>query len=69
VTFEPNIEFGPPRLAFVLHEFVDTPGKSFDVSSDGQRVYYVRRATPPGRMTIHVVQNWDQELKRLVPAN
>jgi class 3 adenylate cyclase len=68
ITFEPAIRLGPPRVAFVLDEFVDTWGISFDVSSDGQRLYYVRRSRPPLRTRIHVVQNWFAELKRLVPA-
>ena len=42
----------PPRLVFEADEFIDTPGKSFDVSSDGQRLYYVRRTTPPERQKI-----------------
>jgi serine/threonine-protein kinase len=69
VRFEPTIEFGPPRVVFVADEFVDTPGKSFDVSSDGERLYYVRRTAIPQRTKIHVVVNWFEELKRLVPTN
>ena len=68
VTFEPTISFGPPRLAFQADEFVDTPGRSFDVSSDGERLYYVRRTAPLARTKIHVVFNWFDELQRLVPS-
>ena len=68
VTRGPHIQFEPPRQVFIAEEFVDTPGKSFDVSSDGERLYYVRRMTPPHRTTIHVVQNWHEELRRLVPT-
>ncbi len=59
----PALEVGPPRVAFVAEEFVDTPGKSFDVSADGSRAYYVRRTSPPARTQIHVVQNWLSEVK------
>lgn len=69
VTLRPTIAFGAPRPAFVADEFVDTPGKSFDVSADGDRLYYVRRTSPPSRTRIHVVHDWFAELKRLVPAN
>jgi serine/threonine-protein kinase len=65
---DPTVAFGPPRVAFVADEFVDTPGHSFDVSSDGQRLYYVRRTMLPERSRIRVIQNWFEELKRLVPT-
>ena len=62
------MRFASPRLVFEAEEFIDTPGKSFDVSSDGQRLYYVRRTTPPERQKINIVQNWADELQRLVPT-
>ena len=47
------------------------PGRMYDVSPDGQRFLMVnqgsdRRTTPP---QIVVVENWFEELKRLVPTN
>jgi len=69
ITYEPAIAFGPPRVAFVAEEFIDTPGISFDVSSDGRRLYYVRRTMPPDRTRVRVVHNWFEELRRLVPVN
>jgi Tol biopolymer transport system component len=47
-------------------------GRSYDVSPDGQRFLFVKRgetdqaAVPT---TLIVVQNWTEELKRLVPVN
>ena len=48
------------------------PGRTFDVSADGQRFLMVKAggasdASAP--VTIVVVQNWHEELKRLVPRN
>ena len=48
------------------------PSRFYDVSPDGQRFLMVKdsagesKATPPIML---VVQNWFEELKRLVPAN
>ena len=69
VTLEPTPTFEPPVLTFVAEEFIDTGGRSFDVSYDGERLYYVTRTNPPDRTKIHIVQNWFEELKRLVPID
>ena len=48
-----------------------TPGRNYDVSPDGQRFLMMKEASadptaaPP---QIIVVQNWVEELKRLVPV-
>jgi Tol biopolymer transport system component len=49
-----------------------TPGRIYDVSSDGQRFLVLKAAsepsnTPPPQLV--VVQHFDEELKRLVPTN
>jgi len=62
------LKWEPPELAFET-EYVDTPGVSYDVSSDGRYQYVVKRAHPPDPTRLYVVQNWFEELKRLVPAN
>jgi serine/threonine protein kinase len=69
-TVRPGPEFSaePARLAFEVHDFLDTPGRSYDVSSDGQTLYVVKRAEPAIDDRIHVISNWTEELKRLVPA-
>ncbi len=38
-------KWDPPRLVFGT-EFIDTPGISYDVSRDGQRLLVVKRARP-----------------------
>ena len=55
-------------MVFETPDFVDTAGISFRVSSDGERLYYVRRSTPPVRDRIHIVENWFSELRELVGA-
>jgi hypothetical protein len=45
------------------------PGRNYDISSNGQRFLMIKPTvvedSPPP--TITVVQNWGEELKRLVP--
>jgi serine/threonine-protein kinase len=47
------------------------PGRTYDISPDGQRFLMIKQGSsdqaPPPQIVI--VQNWDQELKRLVPTN
>jgi len=61
-TLEPDFSWEPPRLAFET-DFVDTPGRSYDVSPDGQRLLVVKRVREPARTKLHVVHNWFEELK------
>jgi hypothetical protein len=45
--------------------------QTYDVSPDGQRFLMIKNADAEGKVSppqIIVVQNWDQELKRLVPT-
>ena len=68
ITLEPRLKISPPRVVFELPDFVDTKGISFRVSSDGERLYYVRRSKPPVLDRINIVNNWFEELKRPAPA-
>jgi hypothetical protein len=68
IRLKPRLEIGAPRVVFEAPDFVDTPGLSFRVSADGQRMYYVRRSQPAVRDRIHIVQNFFSELERLAPA-
>ena len=47
------------------------PGRSYDVSSDGQRFLVLKPVSEPNAPPpqLVVVQHFDEELKRLVPAN
>lgn len=53
--------------------FSVSTGRNYDVSADGQRFLLFKDApTPNGQKAaapeIHLVQHWDEELKRLVPT-
>jgi Tol biopolymer transport system component len=64
----PPTREGRPQRAFALIDFVDTPGRSYDVSSDGQTLYTVQWASTATDDKIHIVGNWFTEVRRLVPA-
>src|SRR5262249_14897474 len=46
-------------------------GRTYDISPDGRRFLVIKRDTPPNQAAqpnLVVVQNWFEELKKLVPA-
>ena len=57
-----NISWGPARLAFET-EIVDTPGISYDVSADGQRLLVIKRNEADVRDRINLSINWRAELQ------
>ena len=75
VSIQPGPAFaaGNPRLVFEGPYTNTAFGRSYDVSVDGRRFLMMKEAvstdaaTPPPQIV--VVQNWLEELKRLVPAN
>ncbi len=67
VTLERELTWEPPRLVFET-DFIDTPGRSYDVSPDGQRLLVAKRTEEPTRTKLHVVHNWFDELRRIVPV-
>ncbi len=54
---EPELTWSAPRLAFET-DFVDTAGRSFDVTSDGQKLYVIKQPNPPDGSRINVITNW-----------
>ena len=42
--------------------------RNFDVTPDGQRFVMLQRDAPATTNEVHIVLNWFQELKRLVPT-
>lgn len=68
ITLEPELSWEPPRKVFET-DFVDTPGRSYDVSLDGERLLVVKRTREPVRTKLHVVLNWFEESERLVPTH
>ncbi len=67
---QPTFRAGRPRPLFSMSpSFQIGPGFIFDVTPDGQRFLTVKLSElelPATQWT--VVQNWDQELERLVPT-
>jgi serine/threonine-protein kinase len=68
-----DIAFGKPEPVVKGTFSVPQLGRTYDVSADGQRFLLLKDApTPDGRKPaapeLHVVLNWHEELKRLVPV-
>jgi len=57
VTSTPEPKWDSPRL-FLDTDFVDTPGWSYDVASDGQRLLMVKRKKPITSSRIDLLTNW-----------
>jgi serine/threonine-protein kinase len=72
VTTQPSFSVGKPRMLFQgPYAPTNTTQPNYDVSPDGQRFLMVKPAeqTASSPLTqIVVVQNWFEELKRLVPT-
>jgi Tol biopolymer transport system component len=71
ITTTPTFSAGTPRVLFEGPFRIDGPVRAYDVSPDGQRFLMVREVPQqPARISqIVLVQNWLEELKRLVPTN
>jgi eukaryotic-like serine/threonine-protein kinase len=64
--------FGNPQVVFDGPYLAPQPGRTYDVSPDGQRFLMIKESGGDNkavRNEIVVVLNWFQDLKRLVPAN
>jgi len=57
VVEEPEPRWDPPKLRFET-DFVDTGGKSNEVSPDGRRLLVLKSAVPYVRDNIRVIVNW-----------
>jgi serine/threonine-protein kinase len=55
----PELRWETPRLVFQT-EFIDTPGTSYDISPDGQRLLVVKRAVPEVQQKLHLLTNWSR---------
>ncbi len=62
VTSSPEPRWDPPRLAFDT-DFIDTPGWSYDVSRDSQRLLVVKRTKPITSSRIDILTNWFEDLE------
>jgi hypothetical protein len=68
---EPAFTAGIPKELFKGRYLQSHPLRSYDVAPDGQRFLMIRDVSQPEEpiTEIHVVLNWFEELKRLVPTN
>lgn len=66
VSSDEDLAWDPPVKAFAA-EYIATAGRSYDVSPDGQRILVSKRTRPTERRRIRLVQNWFDDLKRIVP--
>ena len=63
---------GNPKKLFDRSYATTAPGPGYDVSPDGQRFLMIKEGAGESREVpqyLIVVQNWTEELKRLVPVN
>ena len=70
ITTEPAFSAATPEVA--LEGGYEGPKRlspTYDITSDGQRFVAVKINEESGPRTIHVVLNWFEELKRLVPSD
>ena len=71
ITTNPAFTAGRPRELF-KRSFVSTlNARGYDISPDGRRFLMVQEESrsPEAVTKIHIVFNWFEELKRLVPTN
>ena len=67
-----TLDFGAPEQLFDYSFFSSTTGRAFDLISDARRFLMIDGTGTAGsqeRAEIHVVLNWFEELKRLVPVD
>lgn len=69
VPFETSPRFAPgkPEILF-SGDYLSHPGRAYDISPDGERFLMVK-PDDDENTELHVVLNWFQELKRLVPTD
>ena len=71
VQMESNFTRGTPEILFEGN-YVTGFGRSYDVMPDGQRFLMIKEGTPEESgvpPSLILVQNWFEELRRLVPVN
>jgi serine/threonine-protein kinase len=63
VRTKPAFDWSPPRM-ILQTQFNDSPGPSFSLSPDGQRILVVKRKEDRPRNTIHVIHGWLSQLAK-----
>jgi Tol biopolymer transport system component len=73
ITTQPAFRAGTPRMLFNGPDYlsISFTRADYDVSPDGQRFLMVKQSEEQGAVQaqIHVLLNWFEELKRLVPTD
>ena len=70
VSMGDDFSAGRPRKLFDGDFAVDGTGHAgYDVAPDGESFVMIEQSRDQPLTEIHIVQNWLQELKRLVPEN
>ena len=69
----PSFSAGRPEVLFNGPYLLSGEGRNYDISPDGQHFLMIKMegvaADPEAAAEIVVVQNWFEELKRLLPGN
>ncbi|MDA2938028.1 hypothetical protein MYX75_07180, partial [Acidobacteria bacterium AH-259-A15] len=69
---EPIFTAGNPEVLFTGRYVTRGGGRQYDISPDGQRFLMIKEAGEAGgtsaRQELIIVQNWFEELKRLIPT-
>jgi hypothetical protein len=69
VVTQPEFRPGKPRVLFDGPPDALTPyGRNYDVTADGERFLMSMPSENGTAPQLHVVVNWFEEIKRLVPA-
>ena len=68
ITTEPGFEADRPTLLF-QGVYLNVPGPSYDVAPDGERFLLLQAPGQDPPSKLHMIVNWFEELKRLVPAD
>ena len=63
----PGFSSGAPQVLF-QGDYINVSGLEYDVSPDGRRFLVLQPVEASGPTELHVVINWFDELKRLVPT-
>ncbi len=68
ITTDPTFTSGTPKLLFEGEYFTYGPRAEYDVTPDGQKFLMIKTREQQVA-ELNVIQNWFEELKRLVPTN
>ncbi len=68
ISADPEFSAGPPRVLFE-GPYNNVPDLSYDVAPDGRFLVLQPEFDDSNVRELHVVTNWFEELKRLVPTD